>query len=163
MDLKNRVVVITGASSGIGRETALAAGRQQASVVLAARRKGRLEEVAREIEKHGGKALVVAADVTKLSDVKNMINAAVAQFGKIDVSINNAGIGIYAAMEEITADQMEKIWRTNFMGTFYAIQESLPLMKKHGSGHIITISSMVEREQPLCSLPTARRNSRKPG
>ena len=156
MDLKNRIVVITGASSGIGRETALAAGRQQASVVLAARRKDRLEEVAREIEKHGGKALVVAADVTELSDVKNMINAAVAQFGKIDVLINNAGIGIYAAMEEITADQMEKIWRTNFMGTFYAIQESLPLMKKQGSGHIITISSMVgRRAAPLQSAYSA--------
>jgi short-subunit dehydrogenase len=156
MNLKNRVIFITGASSGIGRETALAAGRRQASVVLAARRKDRLEEAAVDIERAGGQALVVSVDVTRPEEVKNGIRVAFEKFKRIDVLINNAGVGSYGPVEEISADQMERIWRTNFMGTFYAIQEVLPLMKKQGSGHIITVSSMVgKRGAPLQSAYSA--------
>lgn len=142
MNLKNRIVVITGASAGIGRETALAAGRQQASVVLAARRLNLLESVAAEIEKSGGKALAVVADVSQQSDVENLIRETLRHFGRIDVLINNAGAGLYATVEETTAEQMERIWRTNFMSTLYGIRAVLPIMKQQGSGHIITISSM---------------------
>lgn len=142
MNLKDRVIVITGASSGIGRETALAAGRQHASVVLAARRREPLEEVARQIEKYGGKALIVVVDVSQQSDVETIINSTVKEFGRIDVLVNNAGIGLFATVEETSAEQLERIWRTNFMGTFYGIRAVIPLMKKQGAGHIITVSSM---------------------
>lgn len=142
MNLKNHVLVVTGASSGIGRETALAAGKLGAAIVLTARRKDRLEEVAAQIEKAGSKVLVVAADISQESDVEKLIHATQKEFGRIDVLINNAGAGLYATVSETTGDQMERIWRTNFMGTFYAIQKSLPIMKKQGSGHIITICSM---------------------
>lgn len=142
MNLKDRVIVITGASSGIGRETALAAGRLQASVVLAARRKEILGEAGKEIEKSGGNALIVATDVSQQSDVENLIQSAISQFGRIDILISNAGIGLFATVEETSPEQMERIWRTNFMGTFYGIRAVIPLMKKQGAGHIITVSSM---------------------
>jgi short-subunit dehydrogenase len=142
MNFEGRVIVITGASSGIGRETALAAGRLQASIVLAARRKELLGEVGREIEKSGGKALIIATDVSQQSDVENLIQSAIKQFGRIDVLINNAGTGLFATVEETSSEQMERLWRINFMGTFYGIRAALPPMKKQGSGHIITVSSM---------------------
>lgn len=150
MDWKDRVIVITGASSGIGRETALAAGRRKAFVVLAARRKELLAEVGSEIEKSGGKALVVSTDVSQQSEVENLIQLAIRQFGRIDVFINNAGSGLYATVEETSSEQMDRLWRVNFLGTFYGIRAVLPLMKKQGSGHIITVSSMAgKRATPL--------------
>jgi short-subunit dehydrogenase len=145
-----KVIVITGASSGIGRETALAAGRRGASVVAAARRIEKLRDVIAEIEVSGGKAIAVETDVSREADVKKMITAAADTYQRIDVLVNNAGAGLFAPVAEITSEQMERIWRTNFMGTFYAIREVLPIMQRQKTGHIITIASMAgKRATPL--------------
>jgi hypothetical protein len=150
MDLQGKVVVITGASSGIGRETAVLLGKNRCSVVLAARREEPLQEIAHRIEADGGRALVVKTDVSVESQVQKMIDSAAQRFGRIDVLINNAGFGLFAPIAETTSEQMDRIWQTNFMGTFYGIRSVLPLMKKQGSGQIITIASVVgKRATPL--------------
>jgi short-subunit dehydrogenase len=142
MNLKEKVIVITGASAGIGKATALAAGKSGAHVVLAARRIERLIEIAERIEAAGGKALTLTVDVSNEMQVRNMIDSAVERFGRIDVLINNAGAGLQATVEETTPEQMERLWRVNYMGTFYGIRSVLPVMKNQGNGQIITIASM---------------------
>ena len=139
--MKDKVILITGASSGIGKETALECDRRGASIVLVARRLERLEETAARMRN----ALAVRADVAKEEDVVRAVTAAVDRFGRIDVLINNAGSGLYATVEETTSDQMTKIWQNNFMGTFYFIRHTLPLMKARNAGHILTVSSMTGR------------------
>lgn len=152
MTLEGKVVVITGASAGIGRETAIALGREKASVVAAARRTERLQELARQIAQEGGTALAVTADVSDEVQVQNIISEALKRFGRIDVWINNAGAGMYASLEETSSEAMEKIWRTNFMSTFYGIRHVVPVMKRQNGGHILTVSSVVgKRATPLNS------------
>ena len=145
MNLRNKVIVITGASSGIGRATAIGAGRAGANIVVAARRFDRLQKVAEEIEGSGGKALAVETDLSDPSQIESLIAKSIARFGCIDVLINNAAIGVYATVDETTPEQMEKLWRVNYMGTFHAIKNVLPLMRKQNSGQIITIASMSGR------------------
>jgi short-subunit dehydrogenase len=150
MSLQGKVVVITGASAGIGKETALALGKEKASVVISARRTDRLQEIARQIEQAGGTALAVTADVSDETQVQKIVAETLARFGRIDVWINNAGMGLYATLEETSAELMEKIWKTNFMSTFYGIHHVVPVMKRQKAGHIITVSSVVgKRATPL--------------
>jgi short-subunit dehydrogenase len=142
MNWKDHVAIVTGASSGIGQETARAIARKGARVVLAARRANRLTEVCKEIETEGGSSIAIVTDVAIESDVDRMIQQTMDQFGRIDSLINNAGTGLFATVEETTPEQMERIWRTNFLGTFYCIRKVIPIMKKQGGGHILTVSSM---------------------
>lgn len=152
MNLESKVVVITGASAGIGRETAIALGKEKASVVIAARRAERLQGVAKQIEHGGGTALAVTTDVSDEAQVQNLVAEALKRFGRIDVWINNAGAGMYASLEETSSDAMEKIWKTNFMSTFYGIRHVVPVMKRQKGGHILTVSSVVgKRATPLNS------------
>ncbi len=145
MDWKGKVAVVTGASSGIGRETALELGRRGTTVVLAARRLDRLLEVGKLIEESGGRSVAFETDVSSESDVGRLFQQTIADFGRLDWLINNAGSGLYASVEETTSGQMETLWRVNFMGTFYCIRAAIPLMKKQGHGHILTVSSMSGR------------------
>ena len=142
MKWNGKVAVITGSSSGIGRETAKALQARGATVVLAARRKERIDGLAEEINKIGGSALSVQTDVSSESDVDRLFEIVLQKFGRIDWLINNAGSGLYASIEDTTPEQVERLWRTNFMGTFYAIRKAIPIMKHQGEGHILTISSM---------------------
>jgi short-subunit dehydrogenase len=143
-------VIITGASAGIGRETALAFATEKAHVVLAARRKERLDEVAAAIRTGGGTALAIPTDVGNEAEVNHLISTVVEQFGRIDILLNNAGAGLYAKVEETSPDQMERIWRINFLGTYYAIRAALPVLLRQKAGHIITVSSMAgKRATPL--------------
>jgi len=139
---KEKVAIVTGASSGIGRETALALAKKGAGVAIAARRSERLAEISKEIENFGGRGLAIATDVAKEEDVERLIQGTLNHFGRIDWLINNAGTGLYATVEETTPEQMERIWRTNFLGTFYCIRKVIPIMRKQGAGHILTVSSM---------------------
>jgi short-subunit dehydrogenase len=141
----NKVVFITGASSGIGRETALACARRDATTVLVARRAERLAEVAREVEAAGGKAVCFPADVSQEEEVKAAIHQTIERFGTIDVLINNAGIGLYALVGETGAEQLDRLWRVNFLGMFFCTRAVLPIFRQQNSGHIITISSMTGR------------------
>ncbi len=142
MKWNERVAVITGASSGIGRETARLLNSRGATVVLAARRKERIDALAAELIKAGGNVLSVQTDVSREEDVARLFSATIRQYGRLDWLINNAGSGLHATVEETTPEQMERIWRTNYMGTFYSIRNAIPIMKRQGEGHILTVSSM---------------------
>ncbi len=140
-ELKEQVVVITGASSGIGREAALRFGAEGASVVLAARNGEALEEVAGQVRARGGAALVVVTDVALWEQVAHLASAAVARFGRIDTWVNNAGISEYATLEDLPVADMERIIQVNLLGTMYGVKAALPVMKRQGVGTIINVGS----------------------
>jgi short-subunit dehydrogenase len=141
-DLENSVAVITGASSGIGRETAILFAQKKVKVALAARRENRLEEVAGIIRRLEGQPLVIPTDMSDQIQVERMIGKTLERFGRIDILVNNAGFGQLASIEETSPDDMREIMDVNLMGTFYASKAVLPQMRKQGSGHIINISSV---------------------
>jgi NAD(P)-dependent dehydrogenase (short-subunit alcohol dehydrogenase family) len=145
-----RVAVITGASSGIGRETALAYSRKGWAVVLAARRADRLEEIARNCRAAGGEALAVPTDVTRQEQVEALVARAMEAFGRLDVLVNNAGFGQGGRVHEITDRQMRDIFEVNFFGVFYGCKAALPVMMRQRSGHIFNVSSVIgKRGTPL--------------
>ena len=139
--LKDQVVVITGASSGIGREAALQFASKGASVVLAARNEEALAEVAGQVRERGGKALVVVTDVALWEQVARLASEAVARFGRIDTWVNNAGVSEYATLEDIPVADMERIIRVNLLGTMYGVKAALPVLKRQGAGTIINVGS----------------------
>ena len=140
--MSSPVVVITGASSGIGRATALAFAPGGATVVLAARRIDRLRAVADEVRTVGGHALVVPTDVTVRHQVEALIHRAVAECGRLDILVNNAGSGLYADIESTTAEDLEQILAVNLFGTLYGITAALSIMRRQGSGRIINVASL---------------------
>ncbi|MFL5761131.1 MAG: SDR family oxidoreductase [Thermomicrobiales bacterium] len=154
-----QVVVITGASSGIGRETAIAFGRQGASVVLAARNETALNEVAREVERLGGQALPVVTDVAVWEQVERLAGQAVARFGRIDTWVNNAAISIYATVEQLTPDEIERVLRVNLLGQIYGMKAALPHLRRQHQGMIINVASeLAERAVPLQSAYCAAKH-----
>lgn len=139
--IKEQVVVITGASSGIGRATALRFADGGASVVLAARNGEALEEVAGQVRARGGSALAVVTDVALWEQVAHLASEAVARFGRIDTWVNNAGISEYATFEDLPVADMERIIRVNLLGTMYGVKAALPVLKAQGAGTIINVGS----------------------
>jgi NADP-dependent 3-hydroxy acid dehydrogenase YdfG len=138
-----KVVAITGASAGIGRATALRLARDGAAMVLCARRRDRLDDVAQEVTRAGGQALAVVADVTSEADMNTLVAAAVARFGQLDVMMCNAGFGIYGTIDSVTPDQMRRLMDVNYMGTYLAARAALPVFRQQGHGHVIVVSSIV--------------------
>jgi hypothetical protein len=141
-NIKGKVVVITGASSGLGETTARHLASKGASVVLGARRIENLEKIAKEIRENGGKAEVLKMDVTKAEDVKALVDLAVSSFGKIDVLINNAGLMAIAPLSETKVDEWDKMIDINIKGVLYGIAAVLPIFQNQSSGHIINLSSV---------------------
>ena len=141
-NIAGKTVVITGASSGIGAAVAQRLAASGASVVLGARRADRLGALVAEIEGAGGKALAVAADVTKRDSMEALVAAAAARFGRIDVLINNAGIMPISRLDMLDIDAWDAMIDTNIKGVLYAIAAALPRMKAQKSGHIISIASV---------------------
>lgn len=141
--LKGAVAIVTGASSGIGRATALALAREGVRVALAARRKERLLAVAEEIHAAGAEALAVPTDVAEEAEVRALVDATVARWGRIDVLVNNAGIGLLARVAETSPREFERLMAVNFFGAVYGILAVLPLMLRQGSGRIVNVSSVV--------------------
>jgi short-subunit dehydrogenase len=139
----NKVVVITGASAGIGRAAALRLARPGTALVLCARRRHRLEEVAADIHARGGEALAIVADVTSDGDMQALVAAALGRFGCIDVMICNAGFGIYGGIDRITPTQMQRLMDVNYLGTYRAARAALPVFDRQRSGHVIIVSSIV--------------------
>lgn len=134
--------MITGASGGIGAALAILAASKGASVVLVARRKRELEEIA---EKCGDNALPIVADVTSRDEVKRVVREALSRFGRIDVWVNNVGLGITRVPSELTDDDIDDIIRVNVKSALYGMQEILPHFKERGDGQIINVSSMLGR------------------
>jgi short-subunit dehydrogenase len=141
-DISGKIIIITGASSGIGKATAITMANKGARIVLASRRKDELREVADEIVKNGGEALIIPTDVTKQDQVADLINQTISQMGRIDILIANAGEYIRCPIDKLTVDIVERSMRINFYGGLYPILAVLPHMKSQGTGHIIIVTSM---------------------
>lgn len=142
MKLKDKVAVITGASSGIGEATAELLAKQGAKVVLAARRKDRLEELKKKIEADGGTALVVETDVTDRKDLEKLASETKSSFGNIDILVNNAGLMPLSLMDKLHEDEWDKMVDVNIKGVLNAYAAFFPQMKEKGSGHIVNVSSV---------------------
>jgi NADP-dependent 3-hydroxy acid dehydrogenase YdfG len=127
-NIEGKVVVITGASSGLGEATARHLSAQGASVVLGARRQDRIQALARELTASGGKALAVPTDVTQCDQVKRLVDAAVQTYGRIDVMINNAGLMPQAPLERLKIDEWNRMIDVNIKGVLYGIAAALPYM-----------------------------------
>lgn len=141
-NVSGKVVVITGASSGLGAATARHLASLGATVVLAARRKERLELLASECIAAGGKALALWVDVTRYDDVSTLVSTAIKQFGRIDVLINNAGLMAIAPMNMTKVDEWERMIDVNVKGVLYGIAAALPVFEKQRAGHFINIASV---------------------
>lgn len=141
-DLAGRVAVVTGASSGLGRDAAMAYAQAGADVALLARRIDRLEEVKRGIEKIGRKALAVACDVTDEESVKNACNIVLEHFGKVDILLNNAGIAIRGSVEELSVEDWDKVMNTNVRSIFLMTKYLIPQMRERKYGKIVNIASV---------------------
>ena len=141
-NIEGKVVVITGASSGLGESTARLLSAQGASVVLGARRVDRLRSLVDELTGSGGKALSVSTDVTYLDQVKKLVDAAVQTYGCIDVMINNAGLMPQSPLERLKVDEWNQLIDVNIKGVLYGIAAALPYMKQQKAGHIINVSSV---------------------
>lgn len=140
--ITEKVIIITGASSGLGEATARLLAARGAKVVVAARRVDKLEKLASDIKKAGGEALAVAADVAKRDDMENLIRVTEETFGRVDVLVNNAGIMPMAAMSKLKVEEWDLMIDVNVKGVLYGIAAVLPGMLNNKSGHIINLSSV---------------------
>ena len=141
-NIEGKVVVITGASSGLGEATARHLSAQGASVVLGARRVERIQALADELNRSGGKALAIPTDVTHVDEVKHLVDAAVQTYGRIDVIINNAGLMPHSPLERLKIDDWNRTIDVNIKGMLYGIAAALPYMKQQKAGQIINVSSV---------------------
>ena len=139
----NPVVVITGASSGIGRATAIEFAKQGARLVLAARGKGNLKDTAKMCEKAGAETLVVETDVSDADDVYSLAEEAVEEFGRIDVWVNDAGVAFYGKFMDVDDKQFRQVVETNLFGAVWGARAALRQFEKQGSGLLVNISSQI--------------------
>lgn len=140
--IKDKVIIITGASSGMGEAAARHLGSLGATVVLGARRTDRIEKVAADITASGGKALAVAVDVARRGEVQNLIDRAVENYGRVDVLVNNAGLMPLSPLEDLRFDEWDQMIDVNLKGVLNGIAAVLPVMKEQKAGQIITTASV---------------------
>lgn len=141
-NVEGKVIVITGASSGIGEATARLVASRGAKVMLGARRTDRLEQIAGEIQGAGGTAAFRALDVTSREDVRDFIDFTVTRFGRVDVLINNAGVMPLSKLEALKVDEWDRMIDVNIRGVLHGIAATLPLMQQQRAGQIINIASI---------------------
>mgnify|MGYP006139448599 CR=1 FL=1 len=139
--MKNKLVIVTGASSGIGKATAIGFAQKGANIVLAARSEEKLMHVSQEILKYGVEVLIVPTDVSKEMDCKILMEKAIQKFGKIDVLVNNAGISMRAAFAEIDLEVIKKVMDVNFWGTVYCTRYAMASILKN-KGSVVGVSSI---------------------
>jgi NADP-dependent 3-hydroxy acid dehydrogenase YdfG len=140
--IAGKIVVITGASSGLGEATARMLSAQGATVVLGARRVDRIVALADELARGGGQALALQTDVTRSAEVRRLVDAAVEKYGRIDVMINNAGLMPSSPLERLKIDDWDRMIDVNIKGVLYGIAAALPHMQQRKSGHIVNVSSV---------------------
>ena len=145
MSFRGRTVLVTGASSGIGRETALAFAAAGANVILVARRAKVLAKVAAEARKLGAATLVAAADVTQPAAVTGCFRKAVKRFGAVDIVVNNAGVMIPAKVVDLRTADLQRMLDVNLIGALHVMQEAVKVMRKQGHGHIVNVGSLAGR------------------
>jgi NADP-dependent 3-hydroxy acid dehydrogenase YdfG len=145
-NISGKVVVVTGASSGLGEATARHLAARGARLVLAARRVDRLQALVAEITAAGGQAIAVQTDVTVKADADAMIAAAVQAFGRVDVLVNNAGLMAIAPMSALKTDEWDRMIDINIKGLLYGVAAALPVFEAQGSGQFVNISSIAGRK-----------------
>ncbi|AZB43458.1 SDR family oxidoreductase [Bacillus sp. FJAT-42376] len=161
MELKNKVVFITGASGGIGEAMARKTAAAGAVPVLLARREDRLQTLAEELKKaYGTEALYAKLDVSDTASVQSVFRQLMAKTGRIDVLVNNAGFGVFKTVDESTLEEMEGMFKVNVFGLIACTKAVLPIMKEQGSGHIINIASQAGKiATPKSSLYAATKHA----
>ena len=142
MNFNNQVVLITGASSGIGRCLAIDFAKQGAVVIGCGRSQERLDRTLNEVRRASPSSTMIPCDVGNRQEVQSMVVGVLADFGKIDILINNAGIGMRKLFAETSVDTIEEIMRINYFGMVYCTHAALPSMIARGGGHIVNISSV---------------------
>lgn len=145
MDLTGRVVLITGASMGIGAALARALARKKARLALMARSTDKLEKLAKELKNDGADVITITADVTQQEDVQRTIDVTCKHFGRLDAVVNNAGLGLYGALEHVPLGEFERVLRVNVLGPHMVMREAIPIMRKQHGGIIVNVSSMVSK------------------
>jgi short-subunit dehydrogenase len=145
MELQGSVVVVTGASSGIGRATAGMLAARGARVVVAARREDRLKELARLIGERGGQALPVVTDVTSDEDLRRLLGETLAAHGRVDALVNNAGIPGGGRFAKAALDDIDRVVAVNFRAVCHATRLFLPVFLEHGRGHVVNVASLAGR------------------
>ena len=149
----DKIIIITGASSGIGRATALALARERATLVIVARRRHLLVQLEEEIRRAGGAAFSLNLDLGQRTNVETMVRSTCDRFGRIDVLINNAGFGFWGTVENTPQAAVRDIFDVNFAAPLLASQLVIPIMRAHGGGHIINVSSVAgKRGLPLSGI-----------
>ena len=141
-NISGKVVIITGASSGLGEATARHLAEKGARVVLAARRKDKLDALVAELVNAGGQAVAYQTDVTSQDDVKALIQGAIDTFGRLDVLVNNAGLMVIAPLSEGRVDEWDRMIDINIKGLLYGVAAALPVFQQQNSGHFINIASV---------------------
>ncbi|GAA3122930.1 SDR family oxidoreductase [Streptomyces rectiviolaceus] len=158
--IEGKVVAITGASSGIGEATALLLAERGAKVVLGARRPERLRALAARIEQAGGEAAWARTDVTRLADLNGLVELARERFGRLDVLVSNAGIGLISPLDDLRVEDWEQMIDVNLKGVLFGIAAALPVFREQGSGHFVnTVSTAGLRIVPLQSVYAATKNA----
>jgi len=146
MSESKKVALVTGASSGIGWATALLLAARGWKLAVAARRHQRLESLAEQLRKdHGTETLVLAHDVSRPEDAREMVVKTAAHFGRLDVLVNNAGILRMAAFDRMPVEEMREIFETNFWGVIHTLRAALPIFETQGGGHVVNVGSAVSR------------------
>ena len=143
--LGGKIALVTGASSGIGKATALALAAEGARVAIAARRVQRLNDLAARVRESGGEVLPIEADVADEAQASGMVARVLQDFGRLDMLLNVAGVGVAAPFQNTTTAEYRQMVDVNILGLLYAINAALPAMKRQGSGHIVVVSSGVGR------------------
>jgi len=142
MDFKNKLVLITGASSGIGRAAALQFAKKGANLILVARNKDKLNQTSEELKKFNISVLVYECDVSKKSDVEKMAKFILEKHESIDILVNNAGFAIYGPVSKLSIEEIESQMATNYFGMIYCVKNFLPSMITKKSGHIVNVASV---------------------
>ncbi|MDH3340825.1 MAG: SDR family NAD(P)-dependent oxidoreductase [Nitrosopumilus sp.] len=142
MNFKNKIVLITGASSGIGRETAIEFAKLGANLILVARRKDKLEQIEDELKKYNVSILACQCDISKKDQVKELSETVLEKFSSVDILVNNAGFAIYGSVSDLSINDIESQMETNYFGMVYCIKNFLPSMLKKKSGHIVNVASV---------------------